>query len=420
MRREAGKTNSEFISFLIRHGYLGTDVEPVTHTLMDGIKGGKISLPDEAVSEFFAAYGTDMERTDVQLCVVERNSRVFKMHFDVDFPHVEPVERVHLFLREVYACVSDSFPGELPEMVVCAVCEKAEGARTSGGLHIIFPRIPVDQDAAIALYSRVLERCESTLEPPCGSTWNKVLDACVLSSSGFRLCGSCKSRICEECKNNAAERSFCRRCRGRGRLIVPKIYRPWAVYPHPSASSATTLKNLSLNIAHAAKFCSVRISSGAVCSPRVQVLSKRGTSTLTGTALRSDLVADVVEELLRSIRSIHCAYAQVEIAGVQVWCREIGVLPRYAIKLRGEGCRYCINKGAEHASSTSYFIMSKYGLAQRCFSRKPAVHRYGTCGDFTSNYHPLTTRLSAMLFQEAPPQNAWFPELELSEECRSG
>jgi hypothetical protein len=78
---------------------------------------------------------------------------------------------------------------------------------------------------------------------------------------------------------------------------------------------------------------------------------------------------------------------------------------KFIIKVRGAGCRFCLNKGTEHTSQSIYFVASRSGIAQRCFSQKADVRSGGlACADFSSQMVPLSPELAAALFGEKRPR----------------
>ena len=135
---------SPLISFLSTNNFLvrgrGTPQQEITHTLMDGAGGGKICLPDSAISGFFDAYGAELESGNPAF-VIERRSPTFKMHFDMDFtdlmPDVETVQIVNTICETVCSFMPGA-PAKHSWCIVCAVLDDSK-VRKSPGLHLVFP-----------------------------------------------------------------------------------------------------------------------------------------------------------------------------------------------------------------------------------------------------------------------------------------
>jgi len=70
----------------------------------------------------------------------------------------------------------------------------------------------------------------------------------------------------------------------------------------------------------------------------------------------------------------------------------------YSLKVRGSGCRYCLNKGSEHAQANVYFVIRRNGIQQRCFNKSPVKRAYGTCDAFASASTELSRDLTCLLF----------------------
>lgn len=323
------------VSYLRRNGCFvnqGSKAE-LTHTLMNGHSGGKLSIGDSLLDGFFAAYGQDLAAGH-PLYVVERKSHVFNMHFDCDFPSMISDVQIDQFMDVVCKSVARYFGWEdqqrcpaaaeeehqpkkkrkktaavaaapqqepLPHEASCLVCanlgpERA-GPRVAPGLHIIFPYAPVDQAAALSIWAGVvsdLEACDA-LRPLVGDkSWQTIMDICVLSSNGLRMVGSYKSVICSTCRATKENREYCLQCSGTGRTSVRRAYWPVLAYPKGAEDIQQCLKRARDNPAHGARVCSTRrpratpvsarfaLPLGAPSAPEL----KKSSSTSTNDAVR--------------------------------------------------------------------------------------------------------------------------------------
>ena len=350
----------------------------LTHTLMDG---GNVSLPDSATAGFMAAYGEDLLHGNT-LCVVERRTPVFKMHFDLDLKGLHSQDSCLGLVQTIWKAVSacaPSAPEKTLRMVVCAPFSQG-GARSSPGLHLIFPWLQVHSGIALRLRDRVLAALQR--DSPLEEDWSSVVDKCVLTSNGFRMVGSHKCKVCPSCCNLSQNRPFCSTCTRTGKLFEDHVYWPWLVVP---VSEKHLLRSLQQNAAFATHICSTRVPSGMqrVCpelgSPEPANLSspkaRSGTQAVT-------LDTALAESLLTNLGLHHPVYNDVLVTGVESIGSEFD--PALLVKVRGPGSCFCQNKGGEHASSTVFFVVSDRGVAQKCNSRKSTRYGGGFCEGYLS------------------------------------
>jgi hypothetical protein len=383
---------SELVSFLSKNHFLvrgraGPAVE-LSHTLLDGSCGGRIVLPDSAVHGFFTAYGADL-MSHVPL---------FKMHLDMDFT-VQHSDDDLVALLETAHQVARSFFEKEARLIACAVL--CEGVRTGTGLHILFPWMLLDSSAALCVRSAMLEafrKRHAALE----ADWEKVVDISVLTTNGLRMVGSDKCKDCVICGNGSEARPFCSACSMRGRVPQKRVYWPWRVAPL-DASMTAMLADMRLNGAHAARLCSIR-APGRSKTPGFTFPEK-------GSLVRTRQLGSLADVplgpgLLRALTSMLCRmdphFRELTLHSVT---SIDAVDAKFIIKVRGAGCRFCLNKGTEHTSQSIYFVASRSGIAQRCFSQKADVRSGGlACADFSSQMVPLSPELAAALFGEKRPR----------------
>lgn len=393
------------------------DDRTVTHTRMDG---GKFHIPPEALAGFYAAYGAELYNERL-LYYIEKNTPIFMMHFDIDFPSLMEEDRTEAFCETLHAAAAEYF--QRPRSaVVCAILD-ATGARRGVGLHILFPDTWVDAAMACAVWAGVVARCEEKL--PWGrDTWAKVVDVAVLAEKGsLRMVGSDKCKDCPSCHNGREEKKFCPCCNQKGTLPLGKIYWPWKIFPK-TPSNQRTLDDLLLSKAHAARYCSIQsgretpskdfaIPAGA---PRPATLSARSTicrmirpgdNAMPKSGGTLSLSSEMLEALTQSIRDYDPHFGQLIIHDV---AKATGKPCRCWIRVRGYHDRYCLNKGCEHASNQIYFVLSAKGLSQRCYSKKPELRRSGCfCKDFEGPPKPVPDEVMTTLLDVPQERRAVSP-----------
>jgi hypothetical protein len=405
------------IKFLAEKRYFVTskDERQLTHTLMDGARGGRIVLPADAAEEFFSAYGHDLAVGNA-LYVVERRSDIFKMHFDIDMTGEWSDESLMAIARVVHKATMSYFSmsaGKMSWCVVCA-CLQDKGIRISSGLHIIFPFLAVNEEQALWIRGGVVAACTDELSA-MDLDFNKVVDICVLTTNGLRMVGSDKCKTCPDCRNGFDSKPFCDTCARNGKVAENRIYMPWKTLPLLETESLQC--DLKSNLAFAAKLCSTRLPDHTSLCPHFAIPSgappcsvkkkkKEGFQLTDG---HSDLpsiygkwtVSDIevgLKDLLRSeLRSYHPVFSRIDIKELRKSTNVKGP-PTYIVKVQGYGCRSCLNKGSDHTSQGIYFLISQFGLCQKCFSRKSEERRYGLCEKFASETKPIQTELKEALF----------------------
>jgi hypothetical protein len=372
-----------------------------THLSMSG---GSYCVPPDALDGLHAAYGQDLlcNRTHF---LVEKNTPIFALHFDVDFHSLLDEGLTQAFLEVLHAAVNEYF-AKSKKAIVCAILDK-EGRRIGPGLHILFPTAFVDSETACIIWAGVVARCEEKL--PWGTeVWGTTVDVAVLREKGsLRMVGSDKWGKCDHCSNDAHARTCCAYCDGKGGVALGKIYWPWRMLPD-TEGTRQELEDMRLNPAHAARRCSIQ-TRHEKCSedfqrpegaplPFVQRkgefyradensrLPKKGDSmTLTPNA-------EQLEALTQTIRSYDPNYGQLVIRDVIraqgcCWAR-----------VRGFNDRFCLNKCGLHTSNQIYFELTGRGIRQRCYSSKAEVRACGfKCSDFKGPLKLMPAALVALL-----------------------
>ena len=379
-----------------------------THTAMNG--GSYCVLPD-ALEDLYHAYGEDLLGNKT-LFLVERNTPIFVLHFDIDFHSLLDEEHTRAFLAVLCAAVNEYFVNS-KKAIVCAIIDEG-GQRTGPGLHILFPTALVDTAMACAIWAGVVARCEEKL--PWGTeVWGTTVDVAVLREKGsLRMVGSDKCQTCSHCHNDIHQKKCCAYCDGKGSIALGKIYWPWRMLPETDATREE-LENMRLNRAHAAKRCSIQ-SRRNKCSEDFQLPEGaplpftqtgrgdfiRGDENFKlpkkGAATRLTLTTEQLEVLTHAIRSYDANFSQVVV-------RDAVRLPgRCWVRVRGFNDRFCLNKCALHSSSQIYFELSTRGLCQRCFSKKAEERAGGwKCFDYHGPLKLMPAALVALLGAEPPP-----------------
>lgn len=391
-----------------------------THTHLC-MTGGKYHIPPELLEGFYAAYGAEIERGNASMSLVEVNTRVYKLHFDVDFPERMDDEQLHAFCSLMHGTVAEYYQGS--HMAIACASYDSSKQRTGKGLHMIFPSILVTADVARVVYAGVLARCEERL-PVYRDQWETILDFSVMRENGsLRMLGSDKVQRCSVCSNQPVQREYCETCQSNGHIYHDKVYWPWRVFSGDPIEAEKKLQELE-NRAHALKLCSVRSSAEAPNkdfrpppgAPLPVVLGNRGATLKRAHADRAtpkggsellDLSEEQLQDLNQAIRDYDDRYRELVVYKVTRKRALREIYDRCFIAVRGFNERYCLNKGAEHNRSNIYFQVCHKGLAQKCWCPKKDVRRSGQCcGAFEGPYRSLPPRLFEALLQREPKRTA--------------
>lgn len=384
----------------------------LTHLLMDGQYGGKLSVPDQLLPEFYAAYGEDLD-AGTYPCVVELRSPVFKLHYDVDIKADLSDADLRAIASAVYEASCLYFPAAPPPP--CVVCSSTRaGARAGSSLHLVFVRgAAVDEGRALAIRAGVLHRCGEVLGH-LGLDFNQVIDPCVFGPSGFRMVFSDKCRACQQCHGRRDAAAFCPACNRQGKVMERRVYSPWLLLPESGYDELRC--GLLYNRSYAVKHCAIRLPLGTAVSatyreptaapaPCYRRSGRRGVHepgpAEPPRARRLALVSldSEARRLLEDeVRRFHPMYAGVEVREVRSAAHPDVARRSYIVKISGPGSRYCSNKRDQHASNSAYFVAAADGLTQRCYSRKPEERSEGLCAYYSSAPRPLSDGLRAALF----------------------
>lgn len=107
---------SQTIAFIERPGILRKNKDNgLTHTLLDGYKGGKVMVPDELFSSFLSAYATDVAN-GVPLYVNELRRVWFRMFLDLDIMHEQQLSASEV--EEIVCMACECFRRFYPEYKV--------------------------------------------------------------------------------------------------------------------------------------------------------------------------------------------------------------------------------------------------------------------------------------------------------------
>ena len=345
------------------------------------------------------------------------------MHFDLDLKSIHTDDLVCGLLETLQESVNRFLSAGLEKeswAIACAVLDNEQASRKSAGLHVVFPWLFVNTEQALWIRAGVVSELHR-LHEGLQEDWDTVVDIAVLTTNGLRMVGSDKCKDCPTCHNMREARDFCPDCSRQGKIPENKIYWPWRTYP--LQETRQLCRDVRGNPAYAVQMCSTRIPVDRQI-PTKQFLVPEGapppslrrklsaaeakrtakdhalTEIQPSTRWRTEpveLSAELRTALEETLHA-HCPkYATLRVSALE---RLLGTRHResFCMKVRGFGCRFCQNKNEEHTKQTVYFIVSRQGLAQKCYSRKNVLRQHGLCEKYCSPSTPLSPSLQALLY----------------------
>ena len=382
-----------------RGWFCGPDQAP-THLLLDG---GKLRVPDDAAGEFLNAYATALVR-DARLgrppCVVEVRTPLFRLFLDLDArsrdPGVWTLEALGALGGAITATVAECFAmRDEPEIVVCSTPAKlvVDGGVYKVGLHVHVPGVCVTPTTAQAFRTRLLARLEGLpdLLAALADPWDKIVDSAVYKSSGLRMAWS-----------------------GKG-SSDSRHYAPTARLDWESRGGEAFREVVGIE-------CAATVSWHREWLRKLSIRAPDGVETPLRPEMEAS-VADVAERGAVSVRGVSmAAYDSVilkmlddALPPVFIGQRFSGIVATSTSFMLRSTARYCYNLDPPrgHRNNNVYFVLTRRGIAQRCYCRCETVEgrRGVTCRDFASEVWPVPQEAIDAFFGAEPPPSLLPPSL---------
>lgn len=326
---------------------------PATHLFLDG---GKAAIPEEHSGTFLNMY-TNAHLRGEKLCLVELKTAAFKMFFDID-AHIsqdsttEQRDFVPLFIILNQVAAEFWLLSAPPRLIICAAPPKpVQDSGVKMGFHLYWPHIVVNAPIALAFREKVLEKLDACSTLDVCNPWRDIVDASVLKANGLRMIYSEKTD-------------------------APRPYTPFCsvendkqqFFPEPLTAADKRQCVLETSIR----------TFGELLTPCASGIDKLANDEKYGTvqhghAVSLDVYADVLPKVQAALPEV---YAQQQFTGV--------FKLDHAVMLRSSS-RMCQNVSREHQTSNVYFIVTRRGVAQRCYCRKEERN----CAQYCSEWYGL-------------------------------
>ncbi len=429
-----------------------TSKQPDSHYTYGGLyRMGVLNLPPgEPTRDLARAYVNDFKNCWFTALTENRPSvGCMRMYFDYDlefdeFPtedfwrKMEAIEK-----REVKRFFPDKDPTDRVFQSTVATCgvidvSDADGTtRFKAGIHVYYPNLFVTEDMALYISTAVLSACKTQWPKPDGH-WEKIIDQKVYAPTrGLRWVWQFKAKPCETCKlartggsgaGGAKKRGrsdWCDACENLGRTpdTTATMYAP--LYRVDGNGKRDVIKPSCRQTPTVELMCECSLRAvfsmeptpgfvlypGAEPVPTLSVVSKRGGCsgdvslvTHARSVPRSGHNVEVIAEgcnqfgiLQNLIRRMNPIYKEVYIK--QATRTPTSKSVKYTVQVRGVGSGHCMNKSGSHHSAHVYFIVTKVGIAQKCWCSCPVVRTAGVfCKEYESPPMALDAHENTYLF----------------------
>jgi hypothetical protein len=363
--------------------FFGRTVNEVSHLLLDR---GVLCIPESSNDDFIHEYSRGVLMGGRPSCIVEYKPRVFRMFYDLDI-----VMRDNKMAKMMSAgdfqenvknimhiiCIATVFLFDVTKtsatICISNVPKKKED-EIKVGIHITFDNIFVTSPTALHIREKVLELL-NVEENPFANSWDQIVDAAVFKGSGMRLPWAAKH---DDLKRVYIPRMEYLLDSQESGIIETKLF------PDDIIKSLASVKEV------ISKTClRARGSLTKLRNPEIDI--ECSSPTHSGNFSHASLkeYSGAIGEIERLIPS-------------QYEGNVTGVIKAEHVYMFRHSSRYCDNVGRNHKSSNTYFLVSKSGMRQCCYSRKDedVGQKYCRCGDFRGENIKLPTSLIEELFPD--------------------
>ena len=364
-----------------KRGYYGRTGE-ISHLLLDK---GVLCVPESASGDFNHEYAVGVIKGGKRPCLVEYKLKIFRMFYDLDILTTRENAKkmtTGVFNDEIKnvfytICIATAMMFDITKTIVTMCISNISKKKDDGvkvGIHLTFDNIFVTSPTALHVREKVLETLIYE-HNPFENTWDSIVDISVFKGSGMRLPWSAKQ---DDPK---------------------RFYVPIIEYILDSENEGVVEKSLdNEEIIKSVSF--VRDILNKVClrskgvptklrSPIVDIddVSPSYSGSFSHPSLKEYI--HVVEEIEKHIPEVYNG-------------KITGVIRTDHVYMFRHTSKYCANVEREHTSSNTYFMVTKFGLRQCCYSRKEedVGRKYCLCSRFRGEIIKLPKKLIEELFPE--------------------
>ena len=355
----------------------------VSHLLLDK---GVLCIPESSTDDFIHEYSRGVLMGGRPSCIVEYKPRVFRMFYDLDIV-TKDIQMAKMmsagdFQENVknimhIICIATVFLFDVTRSsaTICVSnLPKKKGDEIKVGVHITFDNIFVTSPTALHVRDKVLELL-NVEENPFANSWEQIVDAAVFKGSGMRLPWAAKHDDLKRVYIPRMEYLLDSQESG----IIETV-----LCPDDIIKSLTLVKEVISKTCLRAKGVLTKLRNPDI---DIECSSPTHSGNFSHASLKE--YSSVIEEIERLIPT-------------QYEGKVTGVIKADNVYMFRHSSRYCENVGRNHKSSNTYFLVSKAGMRQCCYSRKDedVGQKYCRCSDFRGEYIKMPSSMIEELFPE--------------------
>lgn len=382
--------------------------------------GGIVYLPDiktyDAEYKFLQLYAEDLSN-DIPLYYIEQrplpNSEkkgLYKFMIDLDIYHD------HYFSNEEFCEVANFITNVVHDfyghddnfnVILCKSGPKIKNKKTHSGLHMIYPKLFVNNETAKCFRSAVLQKIKDASFHP-EQDWSTVFDVLIYESVGYTMIGSSK----------------------REKIIDKRrVYMPFMVIDKYGANQDMYLDRLLSNKLDMMLDTSIRyipesfrhitfegtvptqIPSWFDKNTTEEIRTKKSrkkndtepVSSISKDIISQDYIYNIISETIRK----NCLkywltdyYCDVDIKDIHRYSDDSG--PNCGNLLIVPKTSFCMNIGRNHNSCGIFFHASRRGIVQKCLCPCQTLdgRKNGYCSKYTSPVIPFSADDLVLIFDE--------------------
>jgi hypothetical protein len=374
----------------VKHrGWIKRFDKVATHLLMNG---GVLSVPDHENAKFLNVFFAALLRHEA-VSVVEQKTPVFRLFFDIDakYPghkYTEDIKQSEASLVTwLYKHILEFFDvkdrTETHRMIVCSAPVKqliVDGVDLiKCGMHVYLPEIYTNSKIALALRTKLLDTPPPEMTVMPDNIWSDVIDEAVFKGSGLRTIYSHKG------------------------ISEARVYRPrWVVTGngHIEELPEELEPEVQRDMIHECSIRTFHHTLTPTVSGEHMVADQEDVHVEGGRAVqgRSTSIHKYTEALPGLMKRLPAPYRNISFVRAFV--------STHAVYLKST-CKYCMNVGREHNTSTIYVQVTKQGASIRCYCRKEEYK----CADYTSAPTSLPREILQVFFPEVGT-SAFLPDVQ--------
>lgn len=353
-----------------------------THTLYSG---GVFYTDDETYNEFLKRFAIEIDgNKDEVLPINENGTEIFKFYQDLDYELDYELSEEELIshILHIQECIKAFYEDLIKELssdeikllfsayVLKSPIKKTKENKYKNGIHIIWPFIRVNKEMALYMHyhtvGSLFQKFGTIMDHKSFNQggWENILDDMVYKRNALRMPFTHKTISC--CFDIS-----CIKCSGKNRIIEKRPYHLKMVLNGNGEKEIKELSTLSI-----LQLCSIRLTKvNQILTPKWKNISSLKDINFS----RSEKLKTLKhldknwEYIIEAINSLP-VYKEVFIENNIKEKVFSNGNKCFFINVGGNGSRYCHNVMREHSSAKIYFMLTSYGLYQKCYCSCKTIH----------------------------------------------